>query len=101
MSVWALGINHQTAPLDLRVNALKAKRDEVLAQLRDDGIDAHEGKISPLSIRVFGRPQIAQHPLYIDGSIEIQDEGSQMVANLVDAEAGMKVIDFCAGAGGK
>ena len=89
------------APMDLRVNAIKAKRDEVLAQLKNDGIDAHEGKLSPLSIRVFGRPQIAQHPLYLNGSIEIQDEGSQMIAVVADAQPGEQVVDFCAGAGGK
>ncbi len=89
------------APMDLRVNAIKAKRDEVLAQLKEDGIDAHEGKLSPFSIRVFGRPQIAQHPLYLNGSIEIQDEGSQMIAAVADAKPGEQVVDFCAGAGGK
>ena len=90
-----------TAPMDLRVNAIKANRDEVLAQLKSDGIDAHLGKMSPQSIRVFGRPQIAQHPLYLNGSIEIQDEGSQMIAVVADAKPGEQVVDFCAGAGGK
>jgi 16S rRNA (cytosine967-C5)-methyltransferase len=89
------------APMDLRVNAIKAKRDEVLAQLKKDGIDAEPGKHAPLSIRVFGRPQISQHPLYLDGSIEIQDEGSQMIAVAADAKPGEQVADFCAGAGGK
>ena len=89
------------APMDLRVNAIKAKRDEVLAQLKNDGVDAHEGKLSPLSIRVFGRPQLAQHTLYLDGSVEIQDEGSQMIAVVADAKPGEQVVDFCAGAGGK
>jgi 16S rRNA (cytosine967-C5)-methyltransferase len=89
------------APMDLRVNALKAKREEVLAQLKKDDIEVEAGKHSPLSIRVFGRPQISQHPLYLDGSIEIQDEGSQMVALAADAKPGEQVADFCAGAGGK
>jgi 16S rRNA (cytosine967-C5)-methyltransferase len=89
------------APLDLRVNLLKAERDEVLAELKHDGFDAHAGLISPLSIRVHGRPQISQHPLFKDGVIEIQDEGSQMVAIVADARPGEQVVDFCAGAGGK
>lgn len=89
------------APMDLRVNAIKAKREDVLAQLKKDGIDAEPGKHAPLSIRVFGRPQISQHPLYLDGSIEIQDEGSQMIAVAADAKPGEQVVDFCAGAGGK
>ena len=89
------------APMDLRVNALKANRDEVFAKLKEDGLDVQLGKISPNAIRAFGRPQIAQHPLYMNGSIEIQDEGSQMIAALADAKPGEQVVDFCAGAGGK
>jgi 16S rRNA (cytosine967-C5)-methyltransferase len=89
------------APLDLRVNILKANREEVLEELKKDDIDAHLGKISPLSIRVFGRPPISQHFLYKEGAIEIQDEGSQMVAIVADAKPGEQVVDFCAGAGGK
>lgn len=89
------------APLDLRVNALKADRDEVLAELKKEGFDAHAGKISPLSIRVFGRPPISQHPLFKEGVFEIQDEGSQLVALVANARPGEQVADFCAGAGGK
>lgn len=105
----ALGAKYETelsamltpAPMDLRVNLIKAERDEVLAQLQEDGIEAEAGKISPLSIRVYGRPQLAQHPLFRDGFFEIQDEGSQMVALVADAKPGEQVVDFCAGAGGK
>jgi 16S rRNA (cytosine967-C5)-methyltransferase len=89
------------APLDLRVNAIKGDRDEVFEELKSDGFDVHKGELSPLSIRVFGRPQLAQHPLFKDGVIEIQDEGSQLVALLADAKPGEQVVDFCAGAGGK
>jgi 16S rRNA (cytosine967-C5)-methyltransferase len=91
----------EPAPMDLRVNAIKATRSDVLKELKHDEVDAHEGKLSPLSIRVYGRPPIAQHPLYRDGSIEIQDEGSQMIALLANAQPGEQVVDFCAGAGGK
>lgn len=91
----------EPAPLDLRVNTLKAERAAVLAQLQKEGIDAHEGQISPLCIRVFGRPPIAQHNLYKEGAFEIQDEGSQMVALVANAKPGEQVADFCAGAGGK
>jgi 16S rRNA (cytosine967-C5)-methyltransferase len=89
------------APLDLRVNTLKTSRKDVLDQLREDGFDAHEGKVSPLCVRVLGRPQIAQHFLFQEGFVEIQDQGSQMVAVLADAKPGEQVADFCAGAGGK
>ncbi len=91
----------QPASMDLRVNLLKAKRDDVLKKLQDDGFEARAGKISPLSIRIFGRPQIMQHQLFRDGAIEIQDEGSQMVALVANARPGEQVVDFCAGAGGK
>lgn len=105
----SLGENFETemkamllaAPMDLRVNALKANRDDVLKQLRKDGMEVELGKHSPLSIRVFGRPQVVEHELYRNGSIEIQDEGSQMIALLADAKPGEQVVDFCAGAGGK
>ena len=90
-----------TAPMDLRVNPIKAKRDDVLKQLKEEGFSVEAGKISPYSIRVFDRPSITQHPLYQDGHIEIQDEGSQMVALVADAKPGEQVVDFCAGAGGK
>lgn len=89
------------APLDLRVNTIKATRDDILKRLQDEGYDAHAGKISPLSIRVFGRPQLSQHELYQNGFFEIQDEGSQMVALVAAAKPGEQVADFCAGAGGK
>lgn len=91
----------EPAPLDLRVNILKADRDEVLAFLKEEGFDAHAGKISPYCIRVYGRPQIAQHQIFKDGYVEIQDQGSQMVAVVADAKPGEQVVDFCAGAGGK
>lgn len=89
------------APMDLRVNALKATRADVLAQLKTDGIEAVAGQHSPWAIRVLGRPQISQHPLFLSGTIEIQDEGSQMIAVVADAKPGEQVVDFCAGAGGK
>jgi len=89
------------APMDLRVNLIKANRDEVFAKLKEEGLDVQLGTIAPNSIRVFGRPQIAQHPLYMNGAIEVQDEGSQMIAVVADAKPGEQVVDFCAGAGGK
>ncbi len=89
------------APLDLRVNVLKATRDEVLARLKADGLAAEPTRLSPIGIRLGGRPPVMAHPLYKDGTIEIQDEGSQLVALMADARPGHEVVDFCAGAGGK
>ena len=89
------------APMDIRVNTLKTDRDTVFAKLKKEGMDIKLGEVSPLSIRVFGRPNITQNPLYLNGAIDFQDEGSQMIAVLADAKPGEQVVDFCAGAGGK
>ena len=91
----------QGAPLDLRVNTLKAERGEVLARLRADGIAASECPYSPYGIRLEGKPALARHPLFLDGSVEVQDEGSQLLGLLVQPRRGEMVADFCAGAGGK
>lgn len=89
------------APLDLRVNALKASRDEVLAELRAAGLDAEATALSPWGIRVQGRPPLGALAAFQSGRVEVQDEGSQLAAALVDARPGLRVCDFCAGAGGK
>ncbi len=90
------------APLDLRVNVLKGvSRDDVIARLNADGLTAEATHLSPIGIRMAGRPSVMAHPLYRDGTIEIQDEGSQLVALIADARPGQEVMDFCAGAGGK
>jgi 16S rRNA (cytosine967-C5)-methyltransferase len=94
------------ASFDLRVNTLKAKRDDVLKRLQKEGFsDARATPISDVGIRLqqleLGRIDIGRHPLFEDGTIEVQDEGSQLLAKLVGAKRGEFVIDFCAGAGGK
>ena len=96
----AHGLN-RAAPLDLRVNLLKADRDTVLARLQEDGIGAEAGKLSPQAIRLAGKPALQKHPLFLDGSFEVQDEGSQLLGLLVQPRRGELVVDFCAGAGGK
>ncbi len=87
--------------VDVRVNTIKATRDNALAKLKKDGFAAEAGKLSPVAIRVEGRPQLSQHEFYKDGTIEFQDEGSQMIAVFADARPGTQVADYCAGAGGK
>ena len=89
------------APLDLRVNALKAKRDEVQAALAEAGIMAEPTPYSPWGLRIQGKPALSKLPLFTQGLVEVQDEGSQLLAALVDAKRGEMVVDFCAGAGGK
>lgn len=91
----------RAAPLDLRVNPLKGTRDQALAALTAEGMTVTPCRLSPLGIRVKGRPPLGQSPSFKDGLVEIQDEGSQIAAALVAAMPGMAVLDFCAGAGGK
>ncbi len=89
------------APLDLRINLLKCDRETALKALAEEGIKATATKYSPLGIRVEGRPALGSSKSFKAGLVEIQDEGSQLVAGLVDAKPGEQVVDFCAGAGGK
>ena len=89
------------APLDLRVNTLKADRTDVLERLGRAGIDATATPYSPLGIRVAGKPALQKNEIFEQGLVEVQDEGSQLLALLVGARRGETVVDFCAGAGGK
>jgi 16S rRNA (cytosine967-C5)-methyltransferase len=89
------------APLDLRVNSIKANRDEVIAKLAEAPIIAEPTPYSPLGLRVKKKPTLQNLPLFKDGAIEVQDEGSQVLAQIVAARRGEMVVDFCAGAGGK
>jgi 16S rRNA (cytosine967-C5)-methyltransferase len=89
------------APLDLRVNPLRATRDEVLRALKKLGLVAEPSRMAPQGIRLRVRPALSRLPMLKTGEAEIQDEGSQLVAMLVGAQAGERVVDFCAGAGGK
>jgi 16S rRNA (cytosine967-C5)-methyltransferase len=89
------------APLDLRVNTLLADRDEILAALHEEGLAATATPLSPVGIRLAGKPPIQRHPLFLSGKIEVQDEGSQLLAYLLAPRRGEMVCDFCAGAGGK
>ncbi len=93
--------NDRPAPLDLRVNALKADRDEVLARLADAGFEAAATPYSPLGIRVEGKPALLKLDLFEQGLVEVQDEGSQLLALALGAKRSETVVDFCAGAGGK
>jgi 16S rRNA (cytosine967-C5)-methyltransferase len=89
------------APLDLRVNPLRSTRETMLRALRDLGLQAEACRMAPHGIRVKERPSLSSLPMLKTGEVEIQDEGSQLVATLVDARPGERVVDFCAGAGGK
>ena len=92
---------NQQAPLDLRVNAIKANREDVMAALAAAPILCEPTPYSPLGLRVIKKPALQNLPLFKDGAIEVQDEGSQLLAQIVGVKRGEMVVDFCAGAGGK
>lgn len=96
----AAALNHP-APLDLRVNTLRASREAVRERLLADGFNADPTPWSPWGLRLKDKPALNRHPLYLDGLIEVQDEGSQILSLLTEARRGEMVCDFCAGAGGK
>ena len=89
------------APLDLRVNALTDKRADVQAELKLAGIKAMSTPHSPWGLRIDGKPALTKLDAFARGAIEVQDEGSQLLALMLDAKRGEMVVDFCAGAGGK
>ncbi|MBC7951637.1 MAG: RsmB/NOP family class I SAM-dependent RNA methyltransferase [Rhodospirillaceae bacterium] len=89
------------APLDLRVNTLKATREEAIIALKKEGIAAEPTPLSPLGLRLKSRIALVQVQAWRNGLIEVQDEGSQLVAVLANAQPGHAVVDYCAGAGGK
>jgi 16S rRNA (cytosine967-C5)-methyltransferase len=89
------------APLDIRVNLLKADCDQVLRKFAEAGIKAAPSALSPMGIRIEVPVDLRRLEIFRQGWIEPQDTGSQLAALLVDAKPGQTVIDFCAGAGGK
>jgi 16S rRNA (cytosine967-C5)-methyltransferase len=96
---------HEQATLDLRVNTIKGDRDEVMAKFIAENTSGETNisatPYSPIGIRMPSRLNISKHVLFTEGKIEVQDEGSQLLAHLVAPKRGMMVADFCAGAGGK
>ena len=85
------------APLDLRVNALKSSRDAVAAEFP-------EAEILSQSLHALRLPTgqaVDNHPVVLDGLVEIQDLGSQLIVDACAAKPGLTVLDLCAGAGGK
>ena len=89
------------APLDLRVNTLKAPREAVLERLEADGTPGAATRYSPVGVRVKEKVALNKHPMFLDGAVEVQDEGSQVLGLLVEPRRSDMVVDFCAGAGGK
>ena len=103
LSAWLVGLidpaEHEAllgrAPLDLRVNRLMAERDDLLAAFEGAEAVGRDG------IRLAENINVEQHAAFKAGQIDIQDAGSQLIAQMCAAKAGMTVVDLCAGAGGK
>jgi 16S rRNA (cytosine967-C5)-methyltransferase len=87
----------ERAPLDLRVNAATARREELLGEFEA----AKPTPLSPWGLRLPSDSRVETHPAYVDGRVEVQDEGSQLIALACAAGDGMTILDLCAGAGGK
>lgn len=90
-----------SAPLVLRVNLRRASRDAVLKKLIEEGLNATPGELSPAAILIHQRVNLLQHPLYLNGIVEVQDEGSQLIGYACAPREHDIVFDACAGAGGK
>jgi 16S rRNA (cytosine967-C5)-methyltransferase len=106
-ALWGAGLEremsalNQPAPLDLRANTIKATPEDALARLQEDYITCAPTALSPLGIRVEGKVRLGGTRAFKEGLVDVQDEGSQLVSMLAGAKPGQRVIDFCAGAGGK
>ncbi len=87
----------ERAPLDLRVNAARASRDDILCQFPA----AEATPVSPWGLRLPPDSRVDDHPAFKAGLIEVQDEGSQLIALACEAKDGEAILDLCAGAGGK
>jgi 16S rRNA (cytosine967-C5)-methyltransferase len=92
------------APVDIRVNTLKAKRDDVLPILRGEGFEVEQTSFAAHGIRMGagkGSATLQHNPLFLSGAFEFQDEAAQIAATLCNARPGQHILDFAAGAGGK
>lgn len=88
---------NERAPVDIRINPLKAK--DILEDLK--GLGFEPTKYSEFGFRAGQQTPLAQHPMFLKGMIEFQDEGSQIASQIVGAKPGEQILDLCAGAGGK
>ena len=97
-----MGAMLERAPVDLRVNTLKATRDGVLDMLRSEGFDAEATRYSPTNIRLPATTRgLEQSKLFLDGAFEFQDEAAQIAVLLAQAKPNSRVLDLAAGTGGK
>ncbi len=92
---------NRPGPITARANTLRCGRDELVERLDQEGIAASPARWSPDGVHLCGRPNVFGSRAWRDGLFEIQDEGSQLIAQLAAPRPGERCIDFCAGAGGK
>lgn len=93
--------SNQSAPLDLRVNTLKATPEEVIESLAKEGVIAKQSDVLPEALRLENKPALQRTEAFGKGLFEVQDLGSQLLARLLAVRRGQFVVDLCAGAGGK
>lgn len=91
----------KTATLDLRVNTFLIDREKAQTSLKKDDVETELGKYADTALRCVQKSYISRTKAFTKGFVEIQDEGSQLIAQMCGAEPGMQVLDYCAGAGGK
>jgi 16S rRNA (cytosine967-C5)-methyltransferase len=92
---------NERGPISIRVNTLRVTREELMSRLAGEGVSARTSSLVDTGLRLDGRPNIVALPSWREGLFEVQDEGSQLIAEAVSAQPGETVIDLCAGAGGK
>lgn len=92
---------NEPAPVTLRANALLTTRDDLARELREAGIETEAGRLSPDALILKKRINVFTVPAFREGKFEVQDEGSQIVSLALDPHPGWRVLDACAGAGGK
>ncbi|MBF8377612.1 16S rRNA (cytosine(967)-C(5))-methyltransferase RsmB [Alicyclobacillus mali] len=97
----ALASMNEPAPMSLRANRLRGSREEVIARLAEEGVEARSGALADDGVRVQGQIDVTRLQAYRDGWVTIQDEGAMLVAPLLRPEPGMRVVDLCAAPGGK
>jgi len=88
-------------PVTVRANRLRLDRDALAERLRAEGVPSHPARYAPDALHLDGRPNVLGLRAHQEGLFEVQDEGSQLVGALVEARPGLRLLDLCAGAGGK
>ena len=91
----------EPAQIDLRVNTIKLTVEQAQDSLKKDGVETVKTKYAPHGLRCTEKPYMSATKAFHKGFVEIQDEGSQLIAHVCGVKPGMRVLDFCAGGGGK